>query len=58
MEDVKLFQVIVQMSKTDLIEYRRKENTRKNNQEFQLQKEKYDKLVDFTPSVSSHVETI
>ena len=36
-----------------LIEYRSKENTWKNNQKFQLEKEEYDKLVDFSPSVLS-----
>ena len=40
----------------DLIEYRKKENTWKNNQKFQLEK-KYDNLVDFIPSVLSYVET-
>ena len=40
----------------DLIEYRRKGNTRKNNQKFQLEKEEYDKLVDFISSVLSYVE--
>ena len=46
------------IKKIDLIEYRRKGNTRKNNQKFQLKKEEYDKLVDFMPSVLSYVETV
>ena len=48
------------IKKVDLIEYieyRRNRNTWKNNQKFQLEKEEYDKLVDFIPSVLSHVET-
>ena len=45
------------IKKIDLIEYRRKGNTRKNNQKFQLKKEEYDKLVDFIPSVLSYVKT-
>ena len=45
------------IKKIDLIEYRRKGNTWKNNQKFQLKKEEYDKLVDFIPSVLSYVET-
>ena len=43
--------------KLDLIEYRRKGNAWKNNQKFQLEKEEYDKLVDFISSVLSYVET-
>ena len=43
--------------KIDLIEYRRKINTWKNNQNFQLEKKEYDNLVDFIPSVLSYVET-
>ena len=45
------------VQKIDLIEYRRKGNSWKNNQKFQLEKEEYDKLVDFIPSVLSYVET-
>ena len=45
------------IKKIVLIEYRRKGNTWKNNQKFQLKKEEYDKLVDFIPSVLSYVET-
>ena len=45
------------IKKIDLIESRRKGNTWKNNQKFQLEKEEYDKLVDFIPSVLSYVET-
>ena len=45
------------ITKIDLIEYRRKGNKWKNNQKFQLEKEEYDKLVDFIPSVLSYVET-
>ena len=41
----------------DLREYRRKGNTWENNQKFQLEKEEYDKLVDFIPSTLSYVET-
>ena len=37
--------------KIDLIEYRRKSNLWKNNQKFQVEKEEYDKLVNFIPSV-------
>ena len=37
--------------------YRRKGNTWKNKQKFQLEKEEYDKLVDFIPSVFSDAET-
>ena len=43
------------IKKIDLIEYRRKGNTWKNNQKFQLEKEEYDKLVDFIPLVLSYV---
>ena len=45
------------INKIDLIEYRRKGNTWKNNQNFQLEKKEYDNLVDFIPSVLSYVET-
>ena len=45
------------IKKIDLIEYRRKGNTLKNNQNFQLEKKVYDNLVDFIPSVLSYVET-
>ena len=45
------------IKKIDLIEYRRKGNTWKNNQNFQLEKKEYDNLVDFIPSVLSDVET-
>ena len=45
------------IKKLDLIEYRRKGNTWKNNQNFQLEKKEYDNLVDFIPSVLSYVET-
>ena len=45
------------IKKIDLIEYRRKGNTWKNNQRFQLEEEEYDKLVDFIPSVLSYVKT-
>ena len=45
------------IKKIDLIEYRRKGNTWKNNQKFQLKKKEYDNLVDFIPSVLSYVET-
>ena len=45
------------IKKIDLIEYRRKGNTWKNNQNFQLEKKEYDNLVDFIPSVLSYVET-
>ena len=45
------------IKKIDLIEYRRKRNNWKNNQKFQLEKEEYDKLVDFIPCVLSYVET-
>ena len=45
------------IKKIDLIEYRRKGNTWKNNQKFQLKKKEYDKLVDFVPSVLSYVKT-
>ena len=41
------------IKKIDLIE----ENTWKNNQKIQLEKEEYDKLVDFIPSILSYVET-
>ena len=41
----------------DLIEYRRKENFWKNNQKFQLEKEEYDKLINFIPSFMTYVET-
>ena len=39
------------------MEYHNKENTWKPNQKFQLEKEEYDKLVDFIPSILSYVET-
>ena len=45
------------IKKIDLIEYRRKGNTWKNNQNFHLEKKEYDNLVDFIPSVLSYVET-
>ena len=45
------------IKKVDIIEYRRKGNTWKNNQNFQLEKKEYDNLVDFIPSVLSYVET-
>ena len=45
------------IKKIDLIEYRRKGNTWKNNQKFQLEKKEYDNLVDFIPSLLSYVET-
>ena len=45
------------IKKIDLIEYRRKGNTWKNNQNFQLERKEYDNLVDFIPSVLSYVET-
>ena len=45
------------IKKIDLIEYRRKGNTWKNNQNFQLEKKEHDNLVDFIPSVLSYVET-
>ena len=45
------------IKKRDLIEFRRKGNTWKNNQNFQLEKKEYDNLVDFLPSVLSYVET-
>ena len=45
------------IKKEDLEETRRKGNTWKNNQDFQLEKEKYDELVDFIPSVLSYVGT-
>ena len=45
------------IKKLDLIEYRRKGNTWKNNQNFQLERKEYDNLVDFIPSVLSYVET-
>ena len=45
------------IKKIDLIEYRRKGNTWKNNQNFQLERKEYDNLVDFIPSVLSFVET-
>ena len=45
------------IKKIDIIEYRRKGNTWKNNQNFQLEKKEYDSLVDFIPSVLSYVET-
>ena len=45
------------IKKIDIIEYRRKGNTWKNNQNFQLEKKEYDNLVDFIPSVLSYVET-
>ena len=45
------------IKKIDFIEYRRKGNTWKNNQHFQLEKKEYDNLVDFIPSVLSYVET-
>ena len=45
------------IKKIDIIEYRRKRNTWKNNQNFQLEKKEYDNLVDFIPSVLSYVET-
>ena len=43
--------------KIDIIEYRRKGKTWKNNQNFQLEKKEYDNLLDFIPSVLSYVET-
>ena len=45
------------IKKIDIIEYRRKRNTWKNNQNFQLEKKESDNLVDFIPSVLSYVET-
>ena len=45
------------IKKIDIIEYRRKGNTWKNNQNFQLEKKEYDNLVDFIPSVLFYVET-
>ena len=45
------------IKKIDLIENRRKGNTWKNNQKFQMEKEEYDKLIDFYPSILSYVET-
>ena len=45
------------VKKIDIIEYRRKGNTWKNNQNFQLEKKEYDNLVDFIPSVLSYEET-
>ena len=45
------------IKKIDIIEYRRKGNTWKNNQNFQLEKKEYDNLVDLIPSVLSYVET-
>ena len=45
------------IKKIDIIEYRRKGKTWKNNQNFQLEKKEYDNLVDFIPSVLSYVET-
>ena len=45
------------IKKVDIIEYRRKGNTWKNNQNFQLEKKEYDNMVDFIPSVLSYVET-
>ena len=45
------------IKKIDIIEYRRKGNTWKNNQNFQMEKKEYGNLVDFIPSVLSYVET-
>ena len=45
------------IKKIDIIEYRRKGNTWKNNQNFQLERKEYDNWVDFIPSVLSYVET-
>ena len=45
------------IKKRDLIEYRRKRDTWKINRKFQLEKEEYDKLVDFIPSVLSYGKT-
>ena len=44
-------------SQISLLEYRRKGNTWKNNQNFQLEKKEYENLVDFIPSVLSYVVT-
>ena len=44
------------IKKIDIIEYRKKGNTWKNNQNFQLEKKEYDNLVDFISSVLSYVE--
>ena len=46
------------IKRIDFIEYRRKGNAWKNNQNFQLEKKEYDNLVDFIPSVLSYVETL
>ena len=46
------------IKKIDIIEYRRKGNTWKNNQNFQLEKKLHYHLVDFVPSVLSYVETL
>ena len=43
--------------KIDHIENRKKKNTWKNNQNFQFEKEDYDKLNDFIPSVLAYEET-
>ena len=43
--------------KIDLMEYRRKRNLWKNNQKFQVEKEEYDKLVNFIPSVLTYTKT-
>ena len=45
------------IKKIDLIEYRRKGNIWKNNQNFQLEKKSMMILFDFIPSVLSYVET-
>ena len=58
MEDEKFFlSYRSDIKKIDLTEYRREGRYWKNNQKFQWKKEKYDKLVDFIPSVLSNVET-
>ena len=43
--------------KIELVEYRRNGNQWKNNQSLQLQREKYDKLLDMLPSLLDYVET-
>ena len=47
---------MVRYLKIDLIESCRKRNTWKNNQKIQSEKDEYDKLVDFEPSLLSYVE--
>ena len=59
MEVVKISKLLFRFFffKMDLIEYRRKENFWKNNQKLQLEKEEYDKLINFIPSFMTYVET-